>query len=172
MQIGLMKIRTEVEDDWPAVYRINAAAFETEAEAKLVETIRNEVSPYLSQVAVIDGEVVGHILFTPVQLVGNPHVSLMGLAPMAVAEARRGQGVGTALIESGIAACRLLSVNAVFVLGHPDYYPKFGFETASLYGLRCEYEVPDEVFMVLELTSGTLAACSGLIQYHPVFAAV
>jgi len=93
----------------------------------------------------------------------------MGLAPMAVLPAKQRQGIGTALVRAGLEECRRLSFEAVIVLGHADYYPRFGFVPASRYGLTCEYDVPDDVFMVLELSAGTLEGRSGVIRYHAAF---
>ena len=94
----------------------------------------------------------------------------MGLAPMAVAPARQRQGVGSALARAGIAACRDLGFGAVIVLGHPEYYPRFGFVPASRFGLRSEYDVPDDVFMAMELKPGALHGRGpGTIRYHPAF---
>jgi putative acetyltransferase len=89
---------------------------------------------------------------------------------MAVAPARQRQGIGAALIHEGMEQCRRLGFGAIIVLGHAGYYPRFGFRPASQFGLRSEYEVPDDVFMALELVQGTLKGTSGTIQYHPAFA--
>ena len=89
---------------------------------------------------------------------------------MAVVPDRQRHGVGSALAEAGIAACREDGYEAVIVLGHPDYYPRFGFVPASRFGLRSEYDVPDDVFMALELTPGALHGRGpGTIRYHPAF---
>jgi putative acetyltransferase len=94
---------------------------------------------------------------------------LMGLAPMAVVPARQRQGIGARLIAVGLERCGQLGAAAVVVLGHADYYPRFGFTPASRFGLRCEYDVPDDVFMVRELAGGGLTGLAGTIRYHPVF---
>lgn len=96
----------------------------------------------------------------------------MGLAPMAVMPAAQRRGIGSALIRSGLERCAQLGYSAVVVLGHPEYYPRFGFVPASRFGIGCEYEVPDEVFMALELEPGALTGMSGTIRYHPAFAEV
>ena len=167
-----MIIRPETKNNWPAVYELNVSAFKTEAEAKLVDSLRKYASPYISLVAEIDNEVVGHIMFTPVELTDCSSMFVMGLAPMAVKEKFRGQGVGSKLVTSGIEACENLGVGAIVVLGHPNYYPKFGFKTASKFNLSCEYDVPDEAFMALELTPGYISSKSGVVKYHETFASV
>ena len=103
-------------------------------------------------------------------LSGRGDILAMGLAPMAVRPPKQRQGVGAALVREGLVQCRALGCDAVVVLGHPRYYPRFGFLTASRWGLRCEYDVPDEVFMALELRARSLAGKAGVIRYHPAFA--
>jgi len=163
------RIRDEEDRDQAAVHAVNAAAFPTRAESDLVDALRTHARPLISLVAELDGAVVGHILFSPVTLDGHPHPKLMGLAPMAVAPHHQRQGIGSALVRAGAERCREAGVDAVFVLGHPDYYPRFGFTPASRFGIRCEYDAPDEAFLVLELRSGVLHEKSGTIRYHPSF---
>lgn len=151
---------------------MNLAAFGMSAEADLVDVLREQAEPVVSLVAEEDGTIVGHILFSPVTLVGHPQLKIMGLAPMAVVPARQRKRIGSALIRQGLEACRRLGVGAVVVLGHAGYYPRFGFLPASRYGIGCEYDVPDDVFMILELVEGILQGKSGTIRYHSAFAAV
>lgn len=145
-------------------------AFDTGAEADLVEQLRQRARPLVSLVAEGPGVLPGHILFSPVTLEGQAGLQLMGLAPLAVRPDHQGQGIGSALVEHGLAACRAAGIGAVVVLGHATYYPRFGFVPASRFGLRSEYAVPDEVFMACELLPGYLESASGLIRYHPAFA--
>lgn len=167
-----MRIRTETRSDHRAVEAVNRAAFETAAEAVLVSMLRDQAHPVVSLVAEEDGDVVGHILFPPVTLDGKPEARIMGLAPMAVLPGRQRQGIGSALVAAGLAKCRELGVGAVVVLGHPGYYPRFGFEPAARFGIDCEYDVPEEAFMALELKSDYLAGSSGTIAFHGAFANV
>ena len=167
-----MKIRPELPTDAEAVRAVNQAAFETNTEADLVELLHQQASPLISLVADDAGSVVGHILFSPAILLGHPSATIMGLAPMAVLPAHQRVGVGSSLVRAGLEACRQLGLGAVVVLGHANYYPRFGFQPASRFGLRCEYEVPDEVFMALELEAGTFGGKTGTIRYHPAFAQV
>ena len=167
-----MNVRAETNNDWPAVYDLNLFAFDMEAEANLVDVLRNCATPHISLVAEIEDEIVGHIMFSPVELSGCSSAFIMGLAPMAVKEKFRGIGVGSKLVESGIEACKKLEVGAVVVLGHSRYYPKFGFNPAFNFNLSCEYDVPDEAFMALELLPGYLSSKSGVVKYHAAFANV
>ena len=164
-----MNVRAETNNDWPAVYDLNLFAFDMEAEANLVDVLRNCATPHISLVAEIEDEIVGHIMFSPVELSGCSSAFIMGLAPMAVKENFRGIGVGSKLVESGIEACKKLEVGAVVVLGHSRYYPKFGFNPAFNFNLSCEYDVPAEYFMAMELNEGSFDDVSGEIKYHPAF---
>ena len=164
-----MKIRAERKSDWEYVYQINASAFDTEAEAKLVNALREQAQPIVSLVAVDSGELVGHILFSPVTLTGSPDLKLMGLAPMAVSSARQGKGIGSALVREGLAQCKKLGFSAVVVLGHPAYYPRFDFVPASRFGIDSEYDAPDEAFMALELVPGSLHGRTGQARFHAAF---
>ena len=164
-----MLIRVEAEADIDDVRALNTAAFETSAEAILVDILRTQAHPIVSLVAEMDGIVVGHILFSPVTLEGNRNLLIMGLGPMAAAPTHQRMGIGTALIREGLTHCRQIGAQAVVVLGHPTYYPRFGFKPSSTFGLRCTYEVPEDVFMVLELHPHTLRGKSGLIRYHSAF---
>jgi putative acetyltransferase len=93
----------------------------------------------------------------------------MGLAPMAVLPAYQRQGIGSVLVRSGLAVCQALGYGAVVVLGHPSYYPRFGFVPTDRTGLRCLDNVPVEAFMMLELQPGYLQDVQGIVTYHPAF---
>ena len=167
-----MSIRLETPADHAAIRALNRAAFETSAEAELVDVLRRDARPFVSVVA-LDGDVlVGQIAFSPATLLSDPQLRVAGLGPMAVLPARQREGIGGALVEAGLERCRDAGFAAVIVLGHADYYPRFGFVPASRFGLDCEYDVPDEVFMALELEAGALAGSGGRIRYHPAFASV
>lgn len=163
-------IRPEAPRDHEAVYQLNVREFETPAEARLVNCLRNKASPLVSLVTESSQGVIGHILFSPVQLAGAEPLLLMGLAPMAVDKAHRRRGIGTALVKAGLDACRELDTAAVVVLGHPQYYPRFGFRPAAEFALQCEYAVNPDAFMVQELKSGCLTGLAGTVLYHSCFA--
>jgi putative acetyltransferase len=163
-------VRVETAEDYEAVRRVNESAFGRPNEANLVEALRSAARPYISLVAVLDGQVVGHIFFSPVRIESEGGVwSAMGLAPMAAQPEYQRQGIGDRLVREGLRECQRLGQRVVVVLGHPDYYPRFGFIKASLKGLRSEYDVPDEVFMVAELEPQALDGRQGLVKYHPEF---
>lgn len=169
----MVSIRRETAADHDAVDRVNERAFERTDEADLVRRLRSRTHPHVSLVAERDGVVVGHIFFSPVDVESAPStLVVLGLAPMAVAPEHQNQGVGTALVRKGLDACQRLGTHAVVVLGHPGYYPRFGFEPASTFGLASEYDVPDEAFMALELEPGALDGVSGTVAYHECFQGV
>ena len=167
-----MRVRPETQADRAAVRAVNEAAFETRAEADLVEALRRSDISLVSLVAEVEGEVVGHILFSPVSLPEHDHLNLVGLAPMAVVPDYQRKGIGSALVREGLARCKDLGFCAAVVVGHAEYYPRFGFVPADRYGLRCEYDVPADVFMVAELEAGALNGASGLVRYDSAFAGV
>jgi putative acetyltransferase len=166
-----MRIRPETALDLDAIHAINRAAFGTTVEADLVDALRREASPLISLVADDGGTVVGHVMFSPVAIDGDPADAppLMGLAPVAVRPERQRTGIGGALIREGLAACRRRGIGAVVLVGMPEYYPRFGFVPASRFGLTCEYDVADDVFMAVELEPGALRERRGLVRYHEAF---
>lgn len=179
-------LREEQAGELAAIAAVITVAFGQPGEAALVEALRAAGALTLSLVAVADGEVVGHVAFSPVTIDGRDGAiglapsrtgppapfGLVGLAPMAVAPGWQRRGVGVRLIDEALARLRAGGHRAVVVLGHREYYPRFGFVPASKFGLRCEYDAPDEAFMALELVAGALAGTSGLVRYRPEFAAV
>ncbi len=164
-----MLVRPETEDDRDAVRAVNVAAFDTPQEADLVDTLRGGATPIVSLVAEEDGAIHGHIMFSPVSLEGHLSLQLMGLGPMAVSPSHQRRGIGSQLVDAGLEHCLKLGCAAVVVVGHPTYYPRFGFAPASEFEMRCEYDVPPEVFMALEIEPGALRARSGTIRFHPAF---
>lgn len=162
-----MQIRSERASDSGAIHRINQEAFGTDAEAKMIDLVRSQARPVISLVAEDGGALVGHILFSPVTL-EKTSALVMGLAPMSVVPSRQRQGIGSALVEEGLAACRVLGAVGVVVIGHPEFYPRFGFLPGSRLGLQVEFEVPDEAFMALELVEHALRS-RGLVRYHAAF---
>jgi putative acetyltransferase len=165
-----MEIRAEKLEDINGIRQVITAAFGRENEADLVEQLRRVPSTF-SFVAVETEQVVGHIFFSPVEIEGECRKDLLilGLAPLAVKPDRQCQGIGSSLIQHALAVCKRSHYQAIAVLGHPTYYPRFGFVTAKQKELGCEYNVPDEVFMMLELETGALQGCRGTIKYRPEF---
>ena len=162
-------VRREIPADIQAIADINEKAFGQPAEARLIEAMRRNERASISLVAAADEQIVGHILFTPVTLEGLPPIQMMGLGPMAVLPAWQRRGIGSQLVTAGLDECTKIGCKAVVVVGHVEYYPRFGFVSASRFGLRCEYGVPDDVFMVRELTAGALAGRRGTVRYLAEF---
>lgn len=167
-----MLIRAEEPGDWVAVHAVNVSAFETPLEANLVDALRDQAQPLVSLIAEDNGAIVGHIMFSPVSLSGHPALGIMGLAPMAVAPVYQRKGIGSALVRDGLDQCKRRGFGAVVVLGHPAYYPRFGFSAATRFGIVCEYEVPEDAFMVVELHAGFLRGVSATAKYHAAFSEV
>jgi putative acetyltransferase len=169
----MIGIRAETTEDHDAIRRVNELAFGRPNEADLIDSLRANARPYVSLVAFVDEQVVGHIFFSPVSVESeNNAFTAMGLAPMAVLPEYQNRGIGSRLVSEGLKECRRLGHDIVAVLGHANYYPRFGFTPASRKGLRSEYDVPDEVFMVAELVPGALEGRRGLVKYQPEFGKV
>lgn len=170
MAENTIEIRQETAEDVAAIRRVHLEAFTTPFEANLVDRLRVEGAHMLSLVALRNGRVIGHILFSPVSIeCDHETLEVAGLAPMAVYPNHQRAGIGSALIRTGLEMLRGKGVPAVVLLGHPEYYPKFGFQPASVFGIHYGYRVPDEAFMALELTEGALKNVSGLARYHYAF---
>ncbi|MES9972253.1 MAG: N-acetyltransferase [Candidatus Thiodiazotropha sp.] len=165
----MTEIRKEKQTDLEAIRKLNIVAFDNGPEADLVDKLRVSCKNYLSFVAVEDSAVVGHILFTPVTVAGD-NASAMGLAPMAVLPSHQGKGIGSQLVSYGLEYLRSNDCPFVIVLGHPEYYPRFGFEPASKYRLVSQWEgVPDEAFMVVVFDKSALPETGGTARYMDEF---
>jgi putative acetyltransferase len=168
-ELSMIKIRKEVPRDQAAVYHINELAFENGSEAALVDKLRISCDDYLAFVAVDQDAVVGHILFTPATLDNSVFVG-MGLAPMAVLPSHQRKGIGSLLIQHGVKHLSESGCPFIIVLGHPEYYPRFGFELASNYKLSSQWEgVPDEAFMALVFNKDALPKVGGIARYRAEF---
>ena len=165
----MIEIRKEESRDQDAVRHLNLAAFDNGPEAALVDKLRTSCEDYLAFVAVEEGTVVGHILFTPVTIDGCSTVG-MGLAPMAVLPSHQRKGIGSQLIRHALQHVRQSGCPFVIVVGHPEYYPRFGFEPASKYHFLSQWEgVPDEAFMVLVFDGSALPQAGGIARYRDEF---
>ncbi|MCI0663834.1 MAG: N-acetyltransferase [Acidobacteria bacterium] len=165
----MITIRPEGPQDIAAIHHVNEQAFKGNAEAELVDRLRAEKKLVISLVAVANGNVVGHIAFSRVEIDSSFQVSGIGLAPLAVQPGMQNLGIGSQLVNAGLEMCRDLRFDYVVVLGHPSYYPRFGFTPASRFGIRCIWSVADEVFMALELRPGALQGVTGIVNYDPLF---
>jgi len=170
----MVRVRREIDSDRDAIRTVHEAAFGNSEAANLVELLRDRGKASHSFVALSHETIVGHVLFSPVSVVGAHESSsitpkVLGLGPVGVLPDFQKRGAGSRLIEHGLEACRRSGWDAVVVLGHPSYYRRFGFETASRHGLSNEYDV-DDAFMVIELIPDTLVRLRGLVRYAPEFA--
>jgi putative acetyltransferase len=167
----MITIRQEQPQDLNPIRQVNRRAFGQTTEADLVDKLRQNYNELLSLVAVMQNKVVGHILFTPATIESADRtVRGMGLAPMAVLPECQRQGIGSELVRTGIEQLKKRECPFIIVLGHPEYYPRFDFKPASRYGIRCEWEVPDEAFMILLLNEVEMQSISGVARYVPEFA--
>ncbi len=162
-------VRPETAADQAGIRATVGAAFDTDAEARLVDALRDDGDALISLVAVRDGAVLGHVLLSVARIGGVP---VLALAPVAVTPAYQGRGIGRALIDAALERGRAMGFGAVVVLGDPSYYPRFGFEPAAPHGIECPYDAPADAFMVLELSPGALGRLSGTVVYAPAFAAL
>jgi putative acetyltransferase len=171
----MMHIRPETVADQQAIDDVNAEAFGRQAEADLVRRLRREGALLLSLVAERDGQLVGHIAFSRGQLARTGEMQdVVALGPMAVIPALQRKGIGSQLVRAGLDALGAAGHELIFVLGHPAYYPRFGFEPAQRYGIGCQFEAPAEAFMVCVRGDARLEgnAAGGIFIYHPAFEAV
>ena len=159
-------LRPEEAADREAVFAVNAAAFPTDAEAELVDALRAEAEPYRAWVAVADGAIVGHVAFSPVVATADTGViaPALGLAPMAVTPAWQRRGLGSRLARASLAALDADGEVTVFVLGHPGFYPRFGFRSAIADGWRFAPGT-EHVFFV----RGPVAPGPGIVRFHAAF---
>lgn len=163
-------IRLEKPEDFVSVRNVNERAFEQPQEADLVDALRRRGAVSLSLVAVLDDDIVGHILFSPVAVESSgSSFEAVAIGPMAVIPSHQNKGIGSSLVRKGLEQCSRDGHEVVVVLGHPEFYPRFGFETAISYGVKCEFEVPDEAFMIIELKKGALSGRGGIVIYQPEF---
>ena len=160
--------RTETPADHAATREVNRLGFGREDEARLVDALREGGFARVSMVAEVDSEVVGHILFSDLSIV-TPHgiVEALALAPMAVIPSRQRQGIGSLLAREGLLLCRESGHRIVVVLGHPEFYPRFGFSAKSTERLRSPFSGP--AFMAAELVPGALRGIEGEVRYPPPF---
>jgi putative acetyltransferase len=161
-------IRPERPEDREAIHHLNEEAFGQPDEAELVDALRaaGDQVPELCLVAVSgDGELIGHIFFSEARLDSN--AAVLALAPMAVLPGRQGRGVGSALVRESLRRAAETDYPLVVVLGHPEYYPRFGFEPGAEHGVVCPYEVPPEAWMVQRLPAYRREVCGRVIYPAP-----
>jgi putative acetyltransferase len=169
-ELPVVSIRHENHEDIPLIYSVHEQTFKRDAEAKLTDKLREACTDCLSLVAEDNGTIVGHVMFTPVLIKKDKIISGMGLAPMAVLPSKQRLGIGTQLIKSGLQILQEKGCPFVIVLGHPEYYPRFGFKPASAYNIQSQWEdVPDDAFMILVLDHEAFQDVSGIAAFRDEF---
>ena len=164
-----VEIREELPGDVAAIREVNRLAFGQEQEANIVDALRANGASLLSLVATLDGRVVGHIMYSPASVGG---VTGAALGPMAVLPEHQRQGIGSRLVEAGTPKLRDAGSPFIIVLGHADFYPRFGFRPAGAHKIKCEWEVPDDVFLLLILDETKMRGVYGLVKYRHEFSTV
>lgn len=169
-------IRKERLEDHEEIKELNNEAFGTENEAKLIEAIRSSTK-FINELSLVaetsSKEIIGHILFSKITIeTANGAVDSLALAPMAVKPNFQNRGVGSSLVREGLQRCKQLGYSSVIVLGHPSFYPKFGFVTAASKGIRPPFKVSEEVFMVFEVKENALENVNGIVKYPEAFSNV
>jgi putative acetyltransferase len=166
----LIEIREERPDDARAIREVNRRAFGQDQEGNIVDALRANGAASLSLVALVEGRIVGHIMYSPITVAGV--ITGAALGPMAVVPEYQRQGIGTELVKAGNDKLQNDGCPFIIVLGHPNYYPRFGFSPASAYGIECEWAVPHDVFMLLVLDKAKMQGVSGLAKYRHEFSTV
>jgi putative acetyltransferase len=166
----VIAIRPETPDDILAIRDVNRRAFKQEDEGTLVDALRDGGFGIASLVAEDGGRIVGHIFVSRLPIeAGDRVIEAAALAPMAVLPDRQREGIGSALVRAGLTACREAGIAAVVVLGHPDYYPRFGFSAEAARGLRPPFPEAGDAFMALELMPAALDLQNATVRYAPPF---
>jgi putative acetyltransferase len=163
----VIEIREDRADDVAAVRELNRRAFGQDQESNIVDALRANGAALLSLVATLNDRVVGHIMYSRAVIGGSVRGAALG--PMAVLPEFQRQGIGSELVEAGNQKLKDSGCPFIIVVGHADYYPRFGFRPASEHGIQCEWDVPDDVFMLHILDEAKMAGVSGLAKYRHEF---
>ena len=167
-----VEIKREKKRDFEEVDMLLQVAFEKNSVAQMVQKLREKDAfiPELARVARINNQIIGVIHYSHVQIIkGKKTIDSISMAPLAVLPAYQNLGIGTELIRNSFTKAREKGYDSVIVMGHEEYYPRFGFKLASEYNILCPYDIPNENFMVLELFPDTLANANGKVKYDPLF---
>ena len=167
----MVTIRSEKPEDLEAIRQLNERAFGQSTEADIVDRLRDNCPDTLSLVAEDDSGLVGHIFFSPAEILSmGTRVKGMGLAPMVVLPDHRRQGIGSQLVTEGLNLLQESACPYVIVLGHPEYYPRFGFEPAAKYRIVCQWEgIPSEAFMIRIFDEKAMDGVEGIAVYREEF---
>ncbi len=169
-------IRQETKEDYGETENLTEQAFRdlelsSHNEHLLVQKLRQskDFIPELSLVAEMDHKIVGHILFSKITIEGEKETESLCLAPVSVLPEYQNQGIGSELIKEGLLKAEDLGFESVLLVGHSTYYPRFGFEKASNWNIRCAFEVPDDAFMAIELKIDALQGKAGVVIFPEEF---
>ena len=166
----MLTIRPEILEDQASIHYVNQEAFGRNQEADLVDKLRKRGVLTVSLIAVQETAIVGHIAFSPVEIASEKSSFwALTLAPMAVLPSHQNKGIGSKLVIVGLQECLRLGHEIIVVVGHPNYYPRFGFVPANPKGIECEFEAPHEAWMIKELKEGALAGRQGKVRFQPEF---
>jgi putative acetyltransferase len=166
----VLLIRHEKPEDTPLIHSVIVQTFKRDAEARLADKLRRSCTDHLSLVAEDNGTIVGHIMFSPVHIINDTTVTGMGLAPMTVIPVQQRRGIGKLLVKEGLKILGAKDCPFVIVLGHPDYYPRFGFQPASRFNIKSQWDdVPDEAFMILVMDDKAMQNVSGTARFSDAF---
>ncbi|XGC81062.1 GNAT family N-acetyltransferase [Bdellovibrio bacteriovorus] len=173
-----LTITPETPFDYEGISKVvldafSAAEFTDGDEHNLVRRLRDSRAyiPELALVAKADGVIAGHILFTKIKIhcAGGKIIESLALAPVSVHPKFQRKGIGASLIKEGHRLAQKLGYSSVILVGHPGYYPRFGYVKASQFGISAPFDVPDDAFLAVELTEGALKDVSGKVEYPPEF---
>ncbi|MBN1369736.1 MAG: N-acetyltransferase [Dehalococcoidaceae bacterium] len=166
----MLNVRVETDNDVTTIYHINAQGFGREKEAEFVNHLRDHHGITLSLVAEYNGLLVGHALFSPVRIEPDgAGFNSVTLTPLAVLPEYQRRGIGSMLVREGMEKIRSLGHDIIFLVGHPEYYPRLGFTQAKPKGFRCEFDVPDEAWMLLEAVKVDCEKLERTVYFRPEF---
>jgi predicted N-acetyltransferase YhbS len=168
MNLTDVTIKPEEKQDYGSIEIVNDIAFKQKNESILINKLREKPDfiPNLSLVAKYQNEIIGHILFFPVKIIAKESACItLSLAPMSIHPDFQNKGIGSLLIKSGLEQAKKEGFSSIIVIGHPNYYPRFGFLPASKWGIMVPFDVPDNVFLALELYEDELAKCHGMVDF-------
>ncbi len=161
-------IRNESKNDYDEIRKINDLAFGQENEGKMIESLRktSDYNASLSLVAEIKDKIIGHILFYPIKIKkAEGEYTVLSLAPLAVRPEYQNKGIGSKLVKKGLEIAKETNFDVIIVVGHPKYYPRFGFEPASNWEIKLPIDAPNDVFLALELKDNALKNCNGKVEF-------
>lgn len=167
------EIRPEIAADRQGIRELVTAAFDSANEADLADALRDDGALAVSLTAVQGGAIIGYIGFSRIRITGQGGTTTaLALAPVAVHPEHQRKGIGAELIRTGLNRAREVGFDVVVVVGHADYYPRFGFKSARSHGVHCPFDVPDSAWMLVELAPGSVSRHAGMVDYHAAFSKV